>query len=379
MSRGAGELTRARVADPGSDRLAWAEGLTVSWPAALLEGAHGLSRDAAGDVRLPAAPVAAAAPYAAKLRLHAAFTAAPVSSRLPFSYRTVPAPVRHLLAGAVGRWQRRRVGVWARFPGWPLDLSADVLADLAGAADAAGAPAARTGPAPVVLTHDIDSAEGLAHLTDLFLPLEEAAGARSTSFVVPCAWPLDEGRLADVRARGHELGVHGYDHGNRTPFASPAERRQRLDGAAAFAARAAATGYRAPSLLRTRALLDDLQGRYRYDSSIPTSGGLFPVPNNGCASARPFAIGDVMELPLSLPRDGSLGFLGYQPAEALELWKTCTTRIARAGGVSVLLTHCETRFSGNPAWLAAYRAFLDWVRAAPDLRFALAGDVVARA
>lgn len=79
MSRGAGELTRARVADPGSDRLAWAEGLTVSWPAALLEGAHGLSRDAAGDVRLPAAPVAAAAPYAAKLRLHAAFTAAPVS------------------------------------------------------------------------------------------------------------------------------------------------------------------------------------------------------------------------------------------------------------------------------------------------------------
>jgi peptidoglycan/xylan/chitin deacetylase (PgdA/CDA1 family) len=54
-----------------------------------------------------------------------------------------------------------------------------------------------------------------------FLDIEETAGARSTSFVVPCAWPLDHGLLQQLHDRGHEIGVHGYDHANRTPFAAP--------------------------------------------------------------------------------------------------------------------------------------------------------------
>jgi len=47
-----------------------------------------------------------------------------------------------------------------------------------------------------------------------------------------------------------------------------AESRRRLDAARGFADRYNATGYRAPSLLRTRALLKDLSTRYRYDSSM---------------------------------------------------------------------------------------------------------------
>ena len=60
----------------------------------------------------------------------------------------------------------------------------------------------------LILTHDLDSAEGLRNLVTWFLPLEEAVGARSTSFVVPCAWSLDVGLLDETSARGHELGVH---------------------------------------------------------------------------------------------------------------------------------------------------------------------------
>src|SRR6185312_13744291 len=120
-----------------------------------------------------------------------------------------------------------------------------------------------------------------------------------------------------------------------------------LDAAKPFADRHRAAGYRAPSLLRTRGLLKDLAGRYRYDSSIPTSGGLFPVPNNGCASARPFMIEGIMEIPLSMPRDGSLRFLGKSPREILRIWIDCAERISASGGVVVLLTHCERRFSGN--------------------------------
>jgi hypothetical protein len=131
--------------------------------------------------------------------------------------------------------------------------------------------------------------------------------------------------------------------------------------AAPLRERYGASGYRAPSLLRTPGLLRDLAEFYRYDSSIPTAGGLFPTPNNGCASARPFLVEGIAELPLSMPRDGSLRFLGYSPDQILKCWLDCARQIGRSGGVVVLLTHCERQFSGNPPMLAAYRRFLEFV------------------
>jgi peptidoglycan/xylan/chitin deacetylase (PgdA/CDA1 family) len=259
---------------------------------------------------------------------------------------------------------------WAAFPAFPLDLSADFLADLE-------APdRSPRGETPVLVSHDIDSAEGLRNLVHDFLPLEEEVGARSSNYIVPCAWPVDDELVRDAFGRGHEIGVHGTDHSNRTPFLPPAERRARLDRGRAFGDRFGAIGYRAPSLLRTRALLDDLASRYRYDSSIPTSGGLFPVPNNGCASARPYSIGRLMEIPVSMPRDGSLRFLGYPAHEIVRIWIDCAERIAAAGGVVVLLTHCEARFSGNEAMRAAYREFLHHVAASSRFRFALPADIL---
>jgi peptidoglycan/xylan/chitin deacetylase (PgdA/CDA1 family) len=348
----------------GRELAAWAEGRTVSLRGDLLDRS-GWRRflDSDGQLSLPADAAPAMADDVVRLREQAAFTdQPPASSRLPVSYQSVPGWARAIIGSALGRWNRSRSDRWARFPSWPLDLSADFVADMTGAAPRAAAPA-RT---PVLLTHDIDSPEGLERLVSEFLPLEERAGARSTSYVVPCAWPIDYALADEVMARGHDLGVHGYDHSNRTAFADAAERARRLDGAAAFAARYGVSGYRAPSLLRTRALLRDLGGRYRYDSSIPTSGGLFPVPNNGCATARPFVAEGIPELPLSMPRDGSLRFLGHAPQEIAALWIACADTIARAGGVVVMLTHCERRFSGNAPMLAAYRALLEHIAGAPD-------------
>ena len=293
------------------------------------------------------------------LRERRAFTERPpASARLPFDYHVVPGWARALIASAKGRWNRRRVDRWGAFPSWPIDVSTDVLDDLRG-----GHTERPQGRTPVVLTHDIDSAEGLANLVDRFLAIEESAGARSTSYVVPCAWPVDDQQLRELIARGHEIGVHGCDHRNRTPFAAPADRARRLDAARSFAERYHANGYRAPSLLRTRPLLRDIGARYRYDSSIPTSGGLFPTPNNGCASTRPFAVEQTLELPVTMPRDGALRFLGYAPDEIVRLWIECADLIARARGVVVVLTHCERRFSGARAMFDAYRRFLDHVSA----------------
>lgn len=337
--------------------VAWADGLEVTIPPEI--NMHSASPDAAVDA----------------VRLRAAFTPSPpTSTRLPFSYQFVPLPVRTAIGHLLGRLQRQRTGSWAAFPRWPLDLSADYVADLLGAAPSPFAG----GPAPVLLSHDIDTADGLKNLVPGFLPIEESVGARSSNYVVPCSWPIDHGLLEETARRGHELGIHGYDHSNRTPFAGAVEMHARINAARPLVERYNMLGYRAPSLLRTEALLQGLESLYRYDSSIPSSGGLFPVPNNGCASARPFRIGNIIEIPLTMPRDGSLRFLGHSPAEILDIWVRCAERIAASGGVVSLLTHCEDRFSGNPAMLSTYRKFLTYLAADERYVFSTPTEILER-
>jgi len=305
------------------------------------------------------------------LRILAAFTEKrPASAKLPFSYTRVPPLARQVLAGVIGRLQRARQGAWAKFPGWPVDLSVDALADLS------DVPSIKFVVTPVIISHDIDSPEGLANLVKHFLPIEESVGCRSANYIVPCAWPIDHSLLGDTARRGHEIGVHGYDHSNQTPFVSPAERTRRLEDGFRLAERYEGIGYRAPSLVRTRELIEGLKRHYKYDSSIPTSGGPFPGPNNGCASARPWRFEDMWELPLSMPRDGSLRFLGYSPDQILTMWKSSAEYIARSGGIVCLLTHCEAGFSGNPPMLAIYRAFLEWCAGNSWMRFCRPRDLI---
>jgi len=365
-----------RISPADVSTVSWAEGMTFKLPRAFLEQMPRL--EPAGPLRtLPVSALRTAVSVddVRRVREHAAFTdAPPASARLPLSYQLAPAWARSAVASLVGRRERHRVDSWAAFPGWPLDLTTDLLADLA------GLPRVDLGErTPVVLTHDIDSPEGLRTLVREFLPREEAAGARSASYIVPCGWTLDDDLLREIRRRGHELGVHGYDHSNRTPFASNDERIRRLNAVRPFVERYEARGYRAPSLLRTRPLLRDLAPRFEYDSSIPTAGGLFPVPNNGCATARPFIVEGITEIPLTLPRDGSLKFLGHSPSEMVRMWIDCAEAIARSCGVVVLLTHCEKRFSGNPAMLNVYERFIDYVRdKAARFAFSTPGELVPR-
>jgi peptidoglycan/xylan/chitin deacetylase (PgdA/CDA1 family) len=346
---------------------AWADGLDIKLPALFAQMvAQGVTGwDDATRLRAREAALV--------LRERNAYlTRPPTSARLPINYRSVPGPLRRIIATGIGHLQRHRQSKWADFPGWPVDLSADVAADLGATAVA---PPART---PVLLTHDIDSAEGLQNLVKWFLPIEEEYGARSANYIVPCAWPIDRSLVGEVRARGHEVGIHGFDHSNRTPFAPPAERTERLAAGARVGVEFGAAGYRAPSLARSRDMVRQLGDFYRYDSSVPTSGGLFPVPNNGCATARPWKIGRMWELPLSMPRDGSLRFLGYSPAQIARLWAESADLIARSRGIVCLLTHCERGFSGNPPMLAAYQSFVAGMAADSRFEFLRPVDLVDR-
>ncbi len=310
---------------------------------------------------------------ATTLRLHASFNdRKPASSRFPLSYQIVPPSVRMILASAIGRWKRHQQERWAAFPRWPIDLSADFLDDLLSPYPSPFA----LGPTPVILSHDLDSPEGLENVIKLFLPIEESVGACSTNFIVPCSWSINHDLLNELKDRGHTLGIHGYDHSNTTAFSNSEDRKKRLYAAQTLIDGYAIKGYRSPSLIRTRELIKDLASIYSYDSSIPTSGGLFPVPNNGCASARPFNIEGIIEIPLSMPRDGSLRFLGYSPNDIFETWKSCADIISRSGGIIFLLTHCEYRFSGNPSMLEAYQNFLHYINESDAFTWSTPADIL---
>ncbi len=293
----------------------------------------------------------------------------PLSSRMPFSYQLVPPFVRKIVARAIGRGRSRDIGKWAAFPSFPLDLCVDALSDVF------CLPYEKLRPTPVLLTHDIDSPEGLKNLPQI-LKEEETVGARSTNFIVPCSWRIDHGILSDAQNRGHEIGIHGFDHSNKTAFMDISSINRRIDKMRNFIEKYGVSGYRAPSLLRTQNLLRALSGVFRYDSSIPTSGGLFPVPNNGCASARLFQVEGILEIPLTMPRDGTLLFLGYTPHKIQDLWMHCADIIGSSGGIVVLLTHCEKRFSGSNEMIEAYKNVLQHFKSSGSFIFKTCKDVI---
>jgi hypothetical protein len=105
---------------------------------------------------------------------------------------------------------------------------------------------------------------------------------------------------------------------------------------------------------------------------------LFPTPNNGCATARPFWIGSILEIPLTLPRDGSLRFLGLAPDEILNCWTELAEIISRSRGVVVILTHGEERFSGNRPMHDAYRKFIHKIADSRNYYWTTARDLQAR-
>jgi peptidoglycan/xylan/chitin deacetylase (PgdA/CDA1 family) len=369
------ELVAVRVTGTSSQpHLSWAEGALLSVPHAWLRERGFLEDlDANGRCAVARELPALIPEEASRVRLWAAYTEKrPIPLRLRPWFRMVPMSLRNYAASRLGQWQRRRIRHWAMFPRWPLDLSADFFADLV----TGESSPFFAGPTPVVLTHDIDTLEGLRNLQRWFLSLEESVAACSTSFIVPHRWPIDHSILTDILDRGHEIGIHGFDHSNRTPFLSGEKQRLRLARPNDLIDRYGIRGYRSPSLLRTRSLMKSLGRFYEYDSSIPTAGGVFSVQGTGCGSARPFVSEGIAELPVTLPRDASLRFLGYNPTEILRIWKLCAEYISRSGGVIVVLTHCEARFSGDATMFEAYRRLLDYVADSDHLTFSTAGEVL---
>ncbi len=113
------------------------------------------------------------------------------------------------------------------FPRWPLETSAiDLLRFYARCiALSSGGDSIQFewfwpngASAALVLTHDVESAEGLRLAIDI-ADLEADHGFRSSFNIVGSWYRLDWGVIGELRSRGFELGVHGLFH-DRSLFES---------------------------------------------------------------------------------------------------------------------------------------------------------------
>ncbi len=295
----------------------------------------------------------------------------PIYARFPLLYRLMPDRARDVA---------RRVLAGRRSGGYDLALTEASAADLWLAAlrqmgYASPQPLWPEGKRfAVALTHDVDTARGLA-LAPEFASIEQAAGLRSCWYVVGQRYPLDHALLERLQAEGHEIGLHGDQHDGRLAFLPEERIRQRLRACQPLIERYAMEGFRSPMLLRTRRLLSVVREFFRYDSSVPDHSVVFPPRLDGCLTTLPFSIEGLTILPITLPRDGTLRALGCSPDDIGEIWQAKVQWIKSVGGQVNLLTHPEPLFSGNQAMLAVYERFLAWLGQDQEAWFALPREI----
>jgi len=189
--------------------------------------------------------------------------------------------------------------------------------------------------------------------------------------VVGDSYPIDRGVLEELTGRGFEIGVHGVFH-DRSMFASRENFEDQQPELARAASDLGAVGFRSPATHRVVDWLADLP--VTYDCTIPMSDPYEPQPG-GCCSPWPFFLGDVVELPYTLPQDHTLFTLLRHRSP--ELWVAQLDRLERAAGLVQCVSHPDPGYLGDAEKRAWYARFLDAVAARDTLWTALPRDVAA--
>jgi hypothetical protein len=219
----------------------------------------------------------------------------------------------------------------------------------------------------VVLTHDVESTRGL-ELIDAVADLEEKYGFYSAWNLPLNQYPIDWQRVARLRARGFEFGAHGLRHDgrlfrSREDFAELAPRLEQL------ARDHDLVGFRAPSTLRRAEWIAAMS--FDFDSSFSDTDPWEPQPGGTC-SLFPFYLGQLIELPYTLPQDHTLIHLLHR--DPVQLWTSKAHWVASVGGMVLTLTHPDYMRSGG---LAEYEELLRCLSAIENSWRALPSEVAA--
>ncbi len=250
-----------------------------------------------------------------------------------------------------------RVQARTPFPRWPVEPSLHRFFDLmlGWAAELAGEAVPHIAPWPagrswaLVLTHDVETAEGLRRMPVL-RDLESATGHRSSWNLVPGRYEVPDAIVDALQDDGFEVGVHGLYHDGRDLADGVFE--ERLPEMQRWATRWRASGFRSPATHRAWETMARLP--FEYDSSYPDTDPFEPQPG-GCCSWLPYFNGPIVELPITLPQDHTVFVILRHRDGAI--WIEKTAQIRAAGGMALLITHPD--YLGVAPIASAYEELLN--------------------
>jgi len=215
-------------------------------------------------------------------------------------------------------------------------------------------------------THDIDTAVGLSAL-DRMLAVEEELKARSTWYFVPeKRYKVPESLLRQLVRLGHEVGVHGLDHGPNL-FSSEkyfVNAAQRINS---YIDEWQAVGFRSPALYRNPDWLKHL--KVSYDSSFMDVATLEPQ-RGGVSAPFPYHIGDIIEVPITMPMDHHV--INLLRGDVISSMRDKFDHVTGIHGLACFLFHPD--YNREEERLAAYKAVFENVLATPGGWVTTAGE-----
>jgi len=285
----------------------------------------------------------------------------------------VPRPIQIALRRCYAA--SRRSG---EFPRWPIETRLiDLVADaIARAVRAKTGSAAMSALAPwpcgarfaFCITHDVEWAEGLRRAPDL-MEVERRAGMVSSWNLVPERYAIDWRIVEALRSSGSEIGVHGLKHDGRL-FESMQTFLSRLERIEAYAQAWGAEGFRSPSCLRQPEWMQAMH--FLYDSSFPDTDPYEPQPG-GCCSVWPYFLGNMVELPLTVPQDHTVYEILQQPD--LSIWERKADWLEQVGGLVMINAHPD--YLTSAARLRDYEQFLGRMKQRAGMWHALPRQIAA--
>ena len=287
----------------------------------------------------------------------------------------VPRPLIMAARSLVARRQMRSLS----FPRWPVETSLDdlqrlVLTLMLRAARTDSLPFVWFWPsglrAAVTLTHDVESADGLA-MVPRFIEAERELGLVSSFNVVPNKYEIPDDALTRITDAGCEVGVHGWDH-QGSLVADRETFNDRVARINEVGERWDAVGFRSPSTYRSPDWFADLH--FDYDSSFPDTDPYEPQPG-GCLSLFPFMMGDLVELPITMPQDHTQFVLLRRRDPGI--WRAKSDALTARHGLVCLLAHPDTAegYSGSALVFPLYREMIAWFAEDDTLMRALPRDI----
>ena len=233
--------------------------------------------------------------------------------------------------------QKRVKRIKDSFPKWPIDTTLEdlkkrILKNL----NLEGTPFIWFWPEgkrfAFILTHDVETKQGLKNINKI-CKIEKKFSFRSGWFFVPERYPISDKLIQELKEQGFEIGIHGLKHDGKL-FRSKKIFDERMKRIKEYALKWDAKGFRSPSLLRNAEWIKEIP--FEYDSSFPDIDPYGPQPG-GCLSIFPFFIGNIVELPVTLPQDHTIFVILKE--KNISIWQKKIDWIEEMNGLALLIVH----------------------------------------